>query len=96
MDLEEKEKLMKELEQLFNLNKKRHQEIEKLKELNKQVRFISKGLRTSLREKESENNILIKKNKYLNAVLKNVKEHEKIDGTDNVDFALNLLDINDF
>ena len=96
MDLEEKEKLMKQLEQLFNLNKKRHQEIEKLKELNKQVRFISKGLRTSLREKESENNILIKKNKYLNAVLENVKEHEKIDGTDNVEFSLNLLDINDF
>ena len=87
---------MKQLEQLFNLNKKRHQEIEKLKELNKQVRFISKGLRTSLREKESENNILIKKNKYLNAVLENVKEHEKIDGTDNVEFSLNLLDINDF
>ena len=96
MDLEEKEKLMKQLEQLFNLNKKRHQEIEKLKELNKQVRFISKGLRTSLKEKESENNILIKKNKYLNAVIKNIQEHEKTDGTDNVNFALNLLDINDF
>ena len=96
MDLEEKEKLMKQLEQLFNLNKKRHQEIEKLKELNKQVRFISKGLRTSLKEKESENNILIKKNKYLNAVIKKIQEHEKTDGTDNVNFALNLLDINDF
>ena len=92
MDLEEKEKLMKQLEQLFNLN----QEIEKLKELNKQVRFISKGLRTSLKEKESENNALIKKNKYLNAVIKNIQEHEKTDGTDNVNFALNLLDINDF
>jgi seryl-tRNA synthetase len=96
MDLEEKEKLMKQLEQLFNLNKKRHQEIEKLKELNKQVRFISKGLRTSLKEKESKNNALIKKNKYLNAVIKKIQEHEKIDGTDNVNFALNLLDINDF
>lgn len=94
---EDKEKIyLKELEQLFNLNKKRHNEIEKLKQLNKDIRLMNKSLRSEARNSESTINSLNRKIRYLNAVIENVKEKEKIDGTDNVDSAFKLLDILDF
>ena len=94
---EDKEKIyLKELEQLFNLNKKRHNEIEKLKQLNKDIRLMNKSLRSEARNSESTINSLNRKIRYLNAVIENVKEKEKIHGTDNVDFAFKLLDILDF
>jgi uncharacterized phage infection (PIP) family protein YhgE len=96
MEEEKENKYLKELEQLFNLNKKRHDEIEKLKQLNKSIRLLNKSLRSDLRTAESTINSLNKKVRYLNAVIENVREKEKIDETDNVEFALNLLDINDF
>ena len=94
---EDKEKIyLKELEQLFNLNKKRHNEIEKLKQLNKDIRLMNKSLRSEARNSESTINSLNRKIRYLNAVIEKIREKEKIDGTDNVDSAFKLLDILDF
>ena len=95
--VEDKEKIyLKELEQLFNLNKKRHNEIEKLKQLNKDIRLMNKSLRSEARNSESTINSLNRKIRYLNAVIEKIREKEKIDGTDNVDSAFKLLDILDF
>ena len=87
---------MKQLEHLFNLNRTRHNEIEKLKQLNKHIRFISKSVRTELRMKESENNSLKKEIKFLKAIIEYVRKKDEINNTNHVKNAYDCLNILDF
>jgi seryl-tRNA synthetase len=92
MDLEKEQKYLKQLEKLFNLNKTRNQEIEKLKDLNKHIRFISKGYRTELKMKDSENNSLKKEIRFLKAIIEHIKNAEEINNVNNAYECLDILD----